>query len=67
MSGKIISEKAVTLAEVKKILEQKGKEQLDPFQMRTYEYVNRFMKVDEKDFMCSGLEMMTFWLFPSAT
>jgi len=47
MPGKIANEKAVTLAEVKLLLENKGKEQLDPFQLRTYEYVSKFIKVDE--------------------
>jgi DNA-directed RNA polymerase subunit F len=47
MPGKIVNEKAVTLAEVKLLLEHKGKEQLDPFQLRTYEYISKFTKVDE--------------------
>jgi DNA-directed RNA polymerase subunit F len=48
MPGKIVNDKSITLAETKMLLDQKGKDQLDQFQLRTYEYVNHFMKLDEK-------------------
>jgi DNA-directed RNA polymerase subunit F len=48
MPGKIVNDKSITLAETKMLLDQKGKDQLDQFQLRTYEYVSRFMKLDEK-------------------
>ncbi len=41
-----ISENKVALPQVKKILEAVGEENLDQFQRRTLDYVNKFSKVD---------------------
>jgi len=45
MSKREVSEKRVTLPQVKKILETIGEENLDQFQRRTLDYANRFSKV----------------------
>jgi DNA-directed RNA polymerase subunit F len=42
------SEKRLALPQVKKVLEAIGEENLDQFQRRTLDYVNRFSKVDAK-------------------
>jgi DNA-directed RNA polymerase subunit F len=49
MAKKAISEKNLTLPEVKKILESIGEENLDQFQRRTYDYVSKFSKVEAED------------------
>ncbi|MGB9713484.1 MAG: RNA polymerase Rpb4 [Candidatus Bathyarchaeales archaeon] len=49
MAKKAISEKNLTLPEVKKILESLGEENLDQFQRRTYDYVSKFSKVEAED------------------
>ncbi|MEM4733503.1 MAG: RNA polymerase Rpb4 family protein [Candidatus Bathyarchaeia archaeon] len=41
-----LSETKLTLPQVKKILETIGEENLDQFQRRTLDYVNKFSKVD---------------------
>ncbi|MEM3000319.1 MAG: RNA polymerase Rpb4 family protein [Candidatus Bathyarchaeia archaeon] len=41
-----LSETKLTLPQVKKILEAIGEENLDQFQRRTLDYVNKFSKVD---------------------
>lgn len=41
-----LSEAKLTLPQVKKILEAIGEENLDQFQRRTLDYVNKFSKVD---------------------
>jgi DNA-directed RNA polymerase subunit F len=46
MSKKEVSENRLTLPEVKKVLESIGEENLDQFQRRTLDYVNKFAKVD---------------------
>ena len=41
-------EKRLTLPQVKKVLDEIGEENLDQFQRRTLDYVNKFSKVDAK-------------------
>jgi DNA-directed RNA polymerase subunit F len=43
-----VSEKRLALPQVKKVLEAIGEENLDQFQRRTLDYVNKFSKVDAK-------------------
>jgi DNA-directed RNA polymerase subunit F len=42
------SEKRLALPQVKKVLEAIGEENLDQFQRRTLDYVNKFSKMDAK-------------------
>jgi DNA-directed RNA polymerase subunit F len=42
------SEKRLTLPQVKEVLEAIGEENLDQFQRRTLDYVNKFSKLDAK-------------------
>ena len=44
-----INEKKLTLPEVKKVLDSIGEENLDQFQRRTLDYVNKFSKVKNTD------------------
>ncbi len=44
MSKREISESRLTLPQVKKVLEALGEENLDQFQRRTLDYVNKFAK-----------------------
>ena len=44
MSEKEVSESRLTLPQVKKLLETIGEENLDQFQRRTLDYVNKFSK-----------------------
>jgi DNA-directed RNA polymerase subunit F len=46
MSKKEVSESRLTLPQVKKVLESIGEENLDQFQRRTLDYVNKFSKAD---------------------
>jgi len=46
MSKDALAEKSLTLPEVKKTLESIGEENLDQFQRRTLDYVNKFAKVE---------------------
>ncbi|MCW4028127.1 MAG: RNA polymerase Rpb4 [Candidatus Bathyarchaeota archaeon] len=46
MSEHEISEHRLTLPEVKKVLESIGEENLDQFQRRTLDYVNKFSKTE---------------------
>ena len=46
MSEKEVSESRLTLPQVKKLLETIGEENLDQFQRRTLDYVNKFSKAD---------------------
>jgi DNA-directed RNA polymerase subunit F len=46
MSKREVSESRLTLPQVKKILETVGEENLDQFQRRTLDYVNKFSKAD---------------------
>ena len=46
MGKRELSENKLTLPQVKKILESIGEENLDQFQRRTLDYVNKFSKVD---------------------
>jgi DNA-directed RNA polymerase subunit F len=46
MSKREISENRLTIPQVKKVLEAIGEENLDQFQRRTLDYVNKFSKVD---------------------
>jgi len=40
--------KNLTLPQVKKLLESMGEENLDQFQRRTFDYVSKFSKLDDK-------------------
>ncbi len=46
MARKEIKEKAVTVPEVKKMLESIGEEKLDQFQRRSLDYASKFSKLD---------------------
>ncbi|MEM3730296.1 MAG: RNA polymerase Rpb4 [Candidatus Bathyarchaeia archaeon] len=46
MSERNLIEKKLTLAQVKKLLESMGEENLDQFQRRTLDYVSKFSKVE---------------------
>jgi DNA-directed RNA polymerase subunit F len=46
MAQRELSETRLTLPQVKKVLESIGEENLDQFQRRTLDYVNKFSKVD---------------------
>ncbi|MGC9345696.1 MAG: RNA polymerase Rpb4 [Candidatus Bathyarchaeales archaeon] len=46
MSKKAVTEKNLTLPQVKKLLESLGEENLDQFQRRTLDYASKFSKVD---------------------
>jgi DNA-directed RNA polymerase subunit F len=46
MGQDALSEKSLTLSQVKKTLETIGEENLDQFQRRTLDYVNKFAKVE---------------------
>jgi DNA-directed RNA polymerase subunit F len=48
MEQKELNENRLTLPQVKKALEEIGEENLDQFQRRTLDYVNKFSKVDAK-------------------
>jgi DNA-directed RNA polymerase subunit F len=48
MGKRELSENRLTLPQVKKVLEAIGEENLDQFQRRTLDYVNKFSKVDAK-------------------
>ena len=48
MDNKEVSENRLTLPQVKKVLEAIGEENLDQFQRRTLDYVNKFSKVNAK-------------------
>ena len=47
MSERELSEKKLTLPQVKKELAAMGAENLDQFQRRTFDYVSKFAKIDE--------------------
>ncbi len=46
MPKKSITEKNLTIPQVKKLLESLGEENLDQFQRRTLDYASKFSKVD---------------------
>jgi DNA-directed RNA polymerase subunit F len=48
MDKRELSENRLTLPQVKKALEAIGEENLDQFQRRTLDYVNKFSKMDSK-------------------
>jgi DNA-directed RNA polymerase subunit F len=48
MSKDIVTEKKLTLPQVKKIMEDIGEENLDQLQRRTFDYVSKFSKVEPK-------------------
>jgi len=48
MEKRELSEKKLTLPQVKETLESIGEENLDQFQRRTLDYVSKFSKVDSK-------------------
>jgi DNA-directed RNA polymerase subunit F len=48
MANQALSEKRLTLPQVRKVLEEIGEENLDQFQRRTLDYVKKFSKVDVK-------------------
>jgi DNA-directed RNA polymerase subunit F len=47
MGKRELSEKKLTLPQVKKELSALGEENLDQFQRRTFDYVSKFSKIDE--------------------
>jgi DNA-directed RNA polymerase subunit F len=46
MSKREVSENRLTLPQVRKVLQDVGEENLDQFQRRTLDYVNKFSKAD---------------------
>ncbi len=48
MSENAITEKNLTIPQVKKLLESLGEENLDRFQRRTLDYASKFSRVDAK-------------------
>lgn len=48
MENQESNEKKLTLPQVKSVLQEIGEENLDQFQRRTLDYVNKFTKVDDK-------------------
>jgi DNA-directed RNA polymerase subunit F len=48
MSEKSITEKKLSLPQVKELLESIGEENLDQLQRRTFDYVSKFSKTDAK-------------------
>lgn len=46
MSKRAITEKKLTIPQVKKVLESLGEENMDQFQRRTYDYVSKLSKMD---------------------
>ncbi len=46
MSKKEVGESRLTIPQVKKVLDNIGEENLDQFQRRTLDYVNKFSKAD---------------------
>lgn len=48
MENQDLNEKRLTLSQVKNVLEAIGEENLDQFQRRTLDYVNKFSKVNPK-------------------
>lgn len=44
--GKNVKEKLLTISQVKRVLEELGEENLDQFQRRVLDYVNKFAKID---------------------
>jgi DNA-directed RNA polymerase subunit F len=48
MEKKNVDETKLTLPQVKKTLEALGEANLDQFQRRTFDYVSKFSKIDEK-------------------
>lgn len=48
MSKESVTEKKLTLPQVKKIMEDIGEENLDQLQRRTFDYVSKFSKADPK-------------------
>jgi len=49
MSEKNVTEKRLTLPQVKQQMESIGEENLDQLQRRTFDYVSKFSKVEAKD------------------
>jgi DNA-directed RNA polymerase subunit F len=49
MANRDLSEKRITLPQVRKVLEEIGEDNLDQFQRRTLDYVKKFSKVDAKE------------------
>ncbi|HUU89375.1 MAG TPA: RNA polymerase Rpb4 [Candidatus Glassbacteria bacterium] len=49
MDNREINEKKLALPQVKKVLESIGEENLDQFQRRTLDYVNKFSKMKDTD------------------
>ncbi len=48
MENQDVTEKRLTLPQVKRVLEAIGEENLDQFQRRTLDYVKKFSKLDAK-------------------
>lgn len=49
LSESPVSEKKISVPQVKKVLEAMGEENLDQYQRRTYDYVQKFSKADAED------------------
>lgn len=48
MSRKAMKERAITVPQVKELLESIGEDQLDQFQRRSLDYASKFSKIDGK-------------------
>jgi DNA-directed RNA polymerase subunit F len=59
MSKRNVTEKKLTLPEVKKVMESIGEENLDQLQRRTFDYVSKFSKVEPKDAQKLVQELVT--------
>jgi len=49
MTERNVTEKKLTLPQVKKIMETVGEENLDQLQRRTFDYVSKFSKIEPAD------------------
>jgi DNA-directed RNA polymerase subunit F len=49
VSERNVTEKKLTIPQVKKVMESVGEENLDQLQRRTFDYVSKFSKVEPED------------------
>jgi DNA-directed RNA polymerase subunit F len=49
VSERNVTEKRLTIPQVKKVMESVGEENLDQLQRRTFDYVSKFSKVEPED------------------
>ena len=49
MSERNVTEKRLTIPQVKKVMESVGEENLDQLQRRTFDYVSKFSKLEPED------------------